>query len=110
MEEYQGLDSDLYTQTPSTSATYITFDKPYKPNAVAIIANCNGQPVFVAALTSATAISFPSSASTPVQGKVIPPNSVLSFPIPDDTTVLGFILEAAGTGKVFVSVQSGGKI
>jgi hypothetical protein len=110
MEDYQGLNSDLYVQTPNTTATYITLNKSYAPNAVAIITNCNSEPVFVTALTSASGVSFPSSASSPAQGKVVPPATMVSFPIPDDTTVFGLIEETVGTGKVFISVQSGGRV
>lgn len=110
MDEYQGLNSDLYTQTPGLGAAYVTFNKSYAPNAVAIITNCNSEPVFATALTSASGVTFPSSATAPAQGKVVPPATMVSFPIPDDTAVIGLIQETAGTGKVFVSVPSRGRV
>ncbi len=110
MEEYQNLDSDTYMVTPSASTSYVVFNKSYGTNMVAILTNCSSQPTFFSALQSSTSVSMPSSNTTPVQGKVVPPNAMVSFPIPDDTTVIGVLQDVAGSGKAYVSIQAGGLV
>lgn len=110
MEDIQSLNSDTYVFTPSDSSGGVQFDKSYG-NAVihTIIYNGSTKDVFmINGIDSQPTAVFPTSASSPLRGKVIPPGAIVSYKIaPQTRYVSGIHAVAGGTGNVYVSVGAG---
>jgi hypothetical protein len=109
----QSLNTNTYVQTVSTSSVSITLAgndlpavSPTAKNATVILSNGGSNPIFAVSGPGATTAVFPSSATVPVQGKVILPGTVQDYLLPDGHTVIAFIA-SAGSGSMFVSIGPG---
>ena len=89
----------------SKSATFVEMDinKPHL-----IMYNGSTQPVFVTlGKTSAPTAVFPTSATAPVQGTVIPPGAMATFSKTTTDKYISAIQGTSGTGSLYINVTSG---
>lgn len=104
----QNINEDTYTIAIDNASKAATLTGNYGPNAVAIFTNLSDKAVFVVSgVTSPTAV-FPTSASVPVQGKVIPAGAVMSFDLPQEHVFISAIQLVSGTGNLYISIGNTG--
>lgn len=89
----------------SKSATLIDNDVNSKS---LILFNGSTNPVFVVSgQTAAPTAVFPTSATAPLQGKVIAPNATVLFEKNSTHKYISAIQAAAGVGSLYISIGSG---
>ena len=77
-----------------------------------MIDNTSGTlPIFVTAGTGGAAPTavFPSSATSPSQGAIVPAGRMMPFEITQDTTFISAIRSAAGATDVYIKFIQGGQ-
>lgn len=109
MMDIQGLNTDTYTISIDNTSKAATLNKLYPNGSKAILVNSSDKEVFVTAGTAGTAGTavFPTSASSPLVGKVVLPGSVVTYDIPDNTKFISAIQLVAGTGNLYISIGRG---
>lgn len=103
----QNINTDTYiiVDVNETSKS-ITFSKVYKNKPKAIIANLSDKPTYViAGIGSAPTAVYPTSASIPVLGKVVPAGAVLTYELSEQHTHISAIQKATdGVGDLVISI------
>jgi hypothetical protein len=107
MDNVHSLNSDLYVVVPSTTRASASLVAGYGADAKVIITNDNSQAVYVTSGVTEPSPAFPSSASTPVSGKVVLPGMMASFDINQDIRFITLIQSVPGAGNVYINVGPG---
>lgn len=105
--DIQNVNTNTYViaiNNTSKSATLIT---PDINTTSMIIYNGSTNPVFVVSGVTAPTAVFPTSATVPVQGKVIGPGAETTFTKNPTHKYISAIQASAGTGNLYISVGSG---
>lgn len=105
--DIQNLNTNTYVidiDNTNKSATLIPQDIN---QSVLIIYNGSTNSVFVVSGKTAPTAVFPTSATDPLQGKVIPPGAVVSFTKNTDHGFISAIQATSGTGNLYISVGAG---
>ena len=109
MQEIHALNSDTYVLGLSTASASITFNKQYGSGEIyAIIYNGSDKDAFfVAGETQPTAV-FPTSATVPVKGKVVPAGAIVTYKLPLNTQYMsGIHGSSGGTGNAHIAIGGG---
>ncbi len=103
----QNLNTNTYTIAVDASSKSATLTPTDKAANSLIIYNGSTTAAFVVSGETAPTAVFPTSATVPLQGKVIAPGATVSF---TKVTTHGFvsaIQASAGTGSLYISVGAG---
>lgn len=103
----QNLNTNTYTIAVDASSKSATLTPTDKAANSLIIYNGSTTAAFVVSGETAPTAVFPTSATVPLQGKVIAPGATVSF---TKVTTHGFvsaIQASAGTGSLYISVGVG---
>lgn len=106
----QSLNEDCYaiTTLSEVSQEISLKEGGYGHNAVAIIVNDSDKAVFVKSTKTTGTATFPTSASTPVRGRVIGAKSSGSFELPaDDRFIQTIQASSGGAGGLSVTIGQG---
>lgn len=95
----------LSATTASSSVTFTALDTGTK-NANIVVYNDGLVPVFVVTGVTAPTAVFPTSATVPLNGKIIPPGIEATFSREDKHAYLSGIT-ASGTASVYISIGAG---
>lgn len=107
---YVNLNSPTYALESSASSSSITLRSDHVDKTVFIICNDTANTVFVVSGETAPTAVFPTSATVPVDGKVIPSGQTVAFGKKPGHGFISMISTAADAGKyVYVSVSMGGE-
>lgn len=109
MDNPQNIDSNTYAVSSSATSQYAVLIPSDRASSRVIITNVTSQPCYVLSSdSSSSTAAFPTSATIPVMGKVVPSGAVLTFSKSTSEGYIHVVSAAPDSGKyVYISVGSG---
>lgn len=105
--DVMNLNTNTYVIAIDNTNKSATLTSPDINTTSLVIYNGSTNPVFVVSGKTAPTAVFPTSASVPLQGKVIAPGVTTTFTKDPYHGFISAIQASAGTGSLYISVGSG---
>lgn len=105
--DIMNVNTNTYVIAVDNTSKSATLTSPDINAASLVIYNGSTNPAFVVSGTSAPTAVFPTSATVPVQGKVIAPGATVLFSKNVRHGFISAIQATSGTGSLYISVGSG---
>ncbi len=103
----QNINTNTYVIAVDASSKSATLTPTDRATNTLIIYNASTTAAFVVSGVTAPTAVFPTSATVPLQGKVIAPGATVSFTKNTDHGFISAIQAVAGTGSLYISVGAG---
>lgn len=109
MDNPMGIDGPTYALASSATSSYVTLTPGDRNSSRIIITNITAYPVYVMCSdSSSSTAAFPTSATVPVNGKVIPSGSAMTYAKRTDEGYVHAISSTLDSGKyIYFSIGSG---
>lgn len=105
--DIMNLNTNTYVIAIDNTNKTATLTAPDINTTSCVIYNGSTNPVFVVSGVTAPTAVFPTSATVPIQGKVIAPGATVSFTKRSREGFFSAIQGTSGTGNLYISVGSG---
>jgi len=105
--DIMNINTNTYTIAIDATSKSATLTQPDINTNSLVMYNASTNPVFVVSGVTAPTAVFPTSATVPVQGKVIAPGATVTFTKNPLHGFISAIQASAGVGNLYISPGSG---